>query len=327
MHADRDDHSTMTTLGRTGLRVSVAGLGAGGHSRLGMRRGASEADAADLVRAAVDLGITMIDTAPAYGTESAVGAGVAGRRDGVVLSSKVRSTRSGSSFDSSDYITAADLKASVEASLGKLRTDFIDILYLHGVRPQQYDFCLNELLPELQRLRDQGKIRFLGVTEGFGADRDHVMLQRAIADGVWDVLMVGYNFVNPSAGRLVLPQAMEKNLGIVAMYAVRGALADKASLKSLVQKLVDRGEVDRSAIDLDDPSGFLFRDAALSLTEAAYRFCRHSAGIDVVLTGTGNLQHLRDNIAAINRPPLPHDVRQRLDAAFDRVASETGDPE
>src|SRR5580698_1732940 len=75
-------------LGRTGLEVSVAGLGCGGHSRLGMARGESVHHAADIVRRALDLGITLIDTARAYGTEEAVGLGVKGRRDQAVISTK-----------------------------------------------------------------------------------------------------------------------------------------------------------------------------------------------------------------------------------------------
>ncbi len=70
-------------LGRTGLEVSVAGLGCGGRSRLGMTKGRDVHHAADMVRQALDLGINLIDTARAYGTEEAVGLGVKGRRDQV----------------------------------------------------------------------------------------------------------------------------------------------------------------------------------------------------------------------------------------------------
>jgi aryl-alcohol dehydrogenase-like predicted oxidoreductase len=75
-------------LGRTGLTVGVVGLGCGGHSRLGMANGADEAQASRVVAAALDLGIDFIDTARAYGTESAVARAIRGRRDGVVLSTK-----------------------------------------------------------------------------------------------------------------------------------------------------------------------------------------------------------------------------------------------
>ena len=245
------------TLGRTGLEVSVACLGAGGHSRLGMKKGASEAEAAELVRAAVGRGITIIDTAPVYGTESVVGAGLAGLRDGVVISSKVRCTVPGSSYASIDFVAPEAVGESVEASLKALRTDRIDILHIHGVRPQQYAFCLNHLAPEMLRLREQGKIRFLGITEGFGVDTEHAVMRLAAEDGVWDVLMLGCNFVNPSAAELVLPHAKANRLGVMCMYAVRGALAHRDTLLSLIDKLVERAEVDRGAVDRDDPAAFL----------------------------------------------------------------------
>ena len=75
-------------LGRTGLDVTVAGLGCGGHSRLGMANGHDEAHASRVVDAAIDLGINFFDTARAYGTEGAVGKALRGRRDRVVLSTK-----------------------------------------------------------------------------------------------------------------------------------------------------------------------------------------------------------------------------------------------
>ena len=75
-------------LGRTGVQVSAAGLGCGGHSRLGQSYGATAEQSSDLVRLALDLGVTYVDTAQAYGTESIVGAAVSGHRDRVVVSSK-----------------------------------------------------------------------------------------------------------------------------------------------------------------------------------------------------------------------------------------------
>lgn len=312
-----------TILGRTGLSVSVAVLGAGGNSRLGLRRGASEAEAADLVRFALDREISFVDTAPAYGTEHVVGAGLAGRRDGVVVSTKLRCTVAGSSYDGSDFIEPQQAVESVEASLRNLRTDRLDILHIHGVRPHQYDFCVNELMPVLQRLRDEGKIRFTGITEGFGGDAEHEVMQRAIADGVWDVLMLGYNFVNPSAARHVLPKAREQNLGVMAMYAVRGALAARATLDALIADLIARGEAPAEAANT--PELLLGDGIAASLTEAAYRFCRHSPGIDVVMTGTGSRRHLEENIAAINGPPLPQPILDSLSRAFANVTSATGD--
>src|SRR5262245_9542396 len=78
-----------TTLGKTGLKVSVAGLGCGGNSRVGLGTGASEAQSVALVREALDLGVNFLDTAAAYETEGVVGKAIKARpRDSVVISTK-----------------------------------------------------------------------------------------------------------------------------------------------------------------------------------------------------------------------------------------------
>ena len=101
--------------GRTGIRVSVAGLGCGGHSRLGQSYGASADDSVRLVRRALDLGVNYIDTADAYGTEEIVGEAVRGDRDRVVISTKISPrNRDGELLD------AAGLRAAVQTSLEKL---------------------------------------------------------------------------------------------------------------------------------------------------------------------------------------------------------------
>src|SRR5580693_7964008 len=87
LHRKQDMH--YTTLGRTGLRVSVAGLGTGGFSRMGLKSGKTEDESARLILDAVDLGVNFIDTAPPYGTEGVVGKALKSvRRDQVVVATK-----------------------------------------------------------------------------------------------------------------------------------------------------------------------------------------------------------------------------------------------
>ena len=308
-----------TRLGRTGLEVSVAGLGCGGHSRLGMSAGRDEAHAASVVAHAMDLGINFIDTARAYRTEPAVGRAIAGRRDQVVLSTKVSPGRG------EVLLSPAELTDSLEKSLTRLGTDYIDVFHLHGVRPEQYDHCIDTLVPEMQRQRDLGKIRFLGVTEQFVSDTEHQMLQRALPDDCFDVIMVGFNLLNPSARERVFPLTIKNDVGTLIMFAVRRALSQPAALSELVAGLVERGEVDARALQADDPLHFL-RDRAdvTSVVEAAYRFCRHEPGAHVVLTGTGSPDHLTENVAAIQAPPLPEDVQAELHRLFGGVDSVSG---
>jgi L-galactose dehydrogenase len=298
--------------GRTGLSVSVAGLGCGGHSRLGQSYGASADDSVRLVRRALDLGINYIDTAHAYATEQIVGKAVRGRRDRVVISTKVSPrNREGELLD------RAGLRAAVQASLTKLGTDWIDVYHLHGVGDGEYAACVTELVPELERLRDEGTIRFLALSERFGSDSAHTMLQRALADDCWDVMMVGFNPLNPSARDRVFSVTRETDVAIEVMFAVRRALSNPDELSRIAGELVEQGRIDGTGLDVDDPLGFLVHEGgASSVVEAAYRFSRHEPGCHVVLTGTGNLEHLEENVQSINAPPLPTADLERLRTLF-----------
>jgi aryl-alcohol dehydrogenase-like predicted oxidoreductase len=284
-----------------------------------MARGADTHQAAAVVRRALELGVSFIDTARAYGTEEAVGEGIAGRRDQVFLSTKASPGRGGA------LITAAELTESLEGSLRRLRTDRVDVFHLHGVQPGQYDHCAAVLVPEMQRQQAAGKLRFLGITEQFGGDTGHAMLPRALADDRFDVVMVGFNLVNPSARRRVFPLTLKHDVGTLIMFAVRRQLSDPAALREAVAGLIERGEVDADQVDPADPLGFLQGHAGVgSIVEAAYRFCRHEPGADVILTGTGDVAHLQANLAAIQAPPLPADAQARLADMFGRVDSVSG---
>jgi aryl-alcohol dehydrogenase-like predicted oxidoreductase len=304
-----------TTLGRTGLRVSVAGLGAGGHSRLGQAYGASRAESVAVVKRALDLGINFIDTAIVYGTEDLVGEGIRGHRDKVVLSSKalVRQDRAESAL-----ISAADFTRRLEQSLARLGTDYIDIYSLHGLMLDEIDHARWVILPALLEARDAGKIRFVGLTERFIVDTAHVMLEEALKDDVWDVVMVGFNLLNPSARTRVFPVTRQKRIGVQNMFAVRRALSDTKALQEALAQAHAAGQLDLGALDRRDPLGFL-RAHATSLIEAAYRFCRHEPGVDVVLTGTGKIDHLEANVTAINGPPLPPTALEQLASLFGKV--------
>jgi aryl-alcohol dehydrogenase-like predicted oxidoreductase len=308
-----------TTLRGTGLRVSVAGLGCGGHSRLGRSYGVDEADSVALVRHALDLGISFIDTAEAYGTEDIVGKAIAGRRDEVVLSTKAWIVSRGGQARS-----AADIGRALDGSLARLGTDHVDVYHLHGVPPGDgYDRARDELLPCLLALKEQGKIGHAGITEGFGRDTAHRMFQTGLTDG-WEVAMVGFNLLNQSGRERVLEPALAKGVGTLIMFAVRRALSGAEAASAAVAQLRESGLVD-AELNERDPLDFLVRDGvASSLTEAAYRFCRHTPGADVVLTGTGKVEHLEENVRSILGPPLPSAVVDRLATAFGRVDTVSG---
>ena len=185
-----------TTLGRTGLKVSVMGLGCGGFSRIGQATGKTEEESIAIVKHGLNSGINFIDTAEIYQTEKIVGKAIEGfNREDLVLSTK-KSTWGN--------IKTNKVIKSFEKSLKNLGTDYIDIYHLHGVILKDYDYLYSEVVPILLEIRDQGKIRFLGITERFNPDPHHGMLQRALQDDIWDVMMVGFNILNQSARNLFL---------------------------------------------------------------------------------------------------------------------------
>ena len=310
-----------TVLGRTGLRVSVMGLGCGGHSRLGQSYGNTETESVEVVRRAQDLGVTFFDTAEGYGTEEILGKGLVGaRREEVVISTKKSTWHDGES-----PLPASEVARGLEASLRRLQTDYVDVYHLHGLPAEQYEHAVNELAPELLRLRDQGKLRFIGVTEAFASDPGHETLQRAVQDDCWDVVMVGFNLLNQSARERLLAKTIEKNIGVLNMFAVRRALSDPAALKELLLDLRSRDLVDPDLVGDEQALDFLLSEGgAESLPEAAYRFCRYEPGVHVVLSGKGKLDHLDRNAASLARRPLPEEDVARLKLMFRRVDDVSG---
>ncbi len=306
-----------TTLGLTGLKVSVMGLGCGGFSRIGQATGKTEEESIAIVRYGLNSGINFIDTAEFYRTEKIVGKGIEGfKREDLVLSTKKSAWGS---------VKPDKVVKSLERSLKNLGTDYIDIYHLHGVILEDYDTLFSEVVPTLLEMRDQGKIRFLGITERFNPDPDHSMLQRALQDDVWDVMMVGFNILNQSARERIFLSAMEKKIGILIMFAVRLALSRPKRLKQCIEKLIENKQINPSMIDKEDPLGFLIHDnGAESIVEAAYRFCRYEPGTHVILSGTGNLDHLKENIRAMQKPPLPKEDVIKLKEIFRNVDSITG---
>jgi aryl-alcohol dehydrogenase-like predicted oxidoreductase len=309
-----------TTLGRTGLTVSVAGLGTGGFSRLGLKTGKSEAEAARLIHEAIGLGINFIDTAPAYGTEGVVGLALKTiPRDQVVVATKAHVFRSG------QWATPADLAASLDNSLRLMGTDHVDVFNLHGVEPQQYDHAFNVLAPALLEQKRKGKIRHIGLTENPITDHTNAALKRALEHDVWEVFMVGFHMLHQGARQNVFARTRRQGVGTLLMFAVRSIFADPPRVTREIRELAKKGLVEKWLGETSDPLGFLVHEGgATSLIEAAYRFARHEPGVDVTLFGTGDAAHLKANVASLMKPPLPETDRQRLVALFGHLKEGIG---
>jgi aryl-alcohol dehydrogenase-like predicted oxidoreductase len=300
-------------LGNTGLTVSVAGLGCGGNSRLGLGRGASFDECVAVARAAIDLGVNFLDTAEVYGTEEIVGAAVkAYDRDKLVISTKAL-------FKTED--TAETVTRKVEASLKRLGLDHVDIFHFHAVGPDAYEHHRDVLAPALLRLKEQGKVRHVGLTETGPRDPEQAMLARAALEAPWEVIMLAYSLVNQGARTRVFPVTVRRGIGTLLMFVVRNIFSNDAYRRAVFAKLVEDGMLEASVLSDGDPLAFLvYEGGAASITDAAYRYARHERGADVILFGTGNRAHVKANVESILRPPLPAAVIERLNRTFGHLS-------
>jgi L-galactose dehydrogenase len=320
------------TLGRAGLVCSVVGLGGGGPSRFGLSTGSTEADAIALIRRAHDLGVTLFDGSGLIGgVDGLLGKAVKPFRHEILLSTKVNLAPVFWPFDRDRALhraaaraaqalsltaSAHAVRAHVERTLRQLDTEYIDLLHLHAVTPGQYANAIEIAAPVLADLEQKGLIRAAGITEAFRRDPGHRMLERAIEGGFPDVVMTGFNLLNRSARLRVFPLAKVKQIGVVAMFAVARSLRGEADLARALRRHLPATSPADAARRAAEFLRILRECGIASLTDAAYRFCRHEWGVDVVLVGTGNPSHLERNVAALLAPPLPEPVLTAVEMLF-----------
>ena len=303
-----------TTLGKTGIEVSRVGLGCGGPSRLGQAYGHSAEASKRVIFRALELGVNFFDSAESYGTEQVLGEALreAGRSHDVVVSTKK------SVWDAarSAFCTPDEMRRGIEASLQRLGRERIEVFHLHGLDAAHVDYALSEIVPVLRDAQAQGKIGAVAVSEGFMTDTDHRMLRRVLPADAFEVMMVGFNLLNPSARESVFSETQRRGVGVLVMFAVRRALTNPARLAEVIDGLIARGELDGAALDASRPLDFLG-----DVRDAAYRFCAHEPGADLVLTGTGSPEHLEANVQSLCAPALRDEQLARLKQLFGRVSS------
>ncbi len=314
------------TLGRTGLHVSLASLGTGGPSRLGQGTHKSEAEAQRVIHRALDLGVNLFDTAASYGDSEAI-LGRALRdiaRDRFHLATKFLPCPN---ITGPPIITPEQLVESCERSLRRLQVETIDVFQFHSVMPEMYRPVADRLYDTAKRLQREGKVRFLGITEYFFPDAAHRMLELALADDLWDTIMVKYGIMNMSAEREVLPLARAHNVGVMNMSPVRVKLTRPGELEKVIRRWKAAGLIPADSLPDERPLDFLIRGAIDSLVSAGYKFGAGHEDIATVLIGTGSVAHLEQNIASILGPPLPKADSTRLRDLFGHLAESEGDTE
>jgi len=299
------------TLGRTGAEVTVLGYGA--MELRGEPRGPAlaDADAGRLLNAVLDEGITLIDTSIDYGrSEELIGRYLSSRRAEYFLASKCGCLLTPPADATPPYphdYTAANVRAGVEQSLRRLQTDHLDLVQVH-MSPSREQLESDGTVEELVSLRDEGKVRFLGMSGIQPNLADHVAM------GIFDVFQIPYSALQ-RGHEVLISDAAQTGAGVLIRGGVaRGtASPDKAwSVRPLSGGDVP-AEATWQAAGLDE----LLEDG-MSRHEFVLRFTLSLPDLSSTIVGTANLDHLRGNVAIASRGPLPADVHaeavRRLDA-------------
>jgi aryl-alcohol dehydrogenase-like predicted oxidoreductase len=328
----------MRAFGRTGMRVSVLGFGCGAVGGLMVRGDPGEQERA--IACALEAGVNYFDTARHYGDgESEKNLGRALRQlkpANAVIGTKVR-------VPSADFGRIGDAIArSLDGSLQRLGMERVDIFHLHnaitvagGGESLSARQVLQEVVPAFDRLRSEGKMRFLGLT----AVGDTAALQQVIDAGVFDSAQIVFNMLNPSAatrlpehypaqdyGRL-FDHAQAAGTGVVGIRVLAGgALSGSAERHPIASPPpMPIGSAASYAADVERSRGLmpLVREGfAESLTEAATRFAISHPAMGTILVGMATPHEFEQALAAVQKGPLPPDALDRLAALQQSFAGE-----
>lgn len=294
-------------LGRTGLDVSVLGFGAmdlGGPPAASAITGA-EADR--VLNAVLDSGINFIDTAVCYGSsEARIGQAIAHRRGEFILATKCGCVPGKGMGD--DHIhTAANIRLGVEHSLRMMRTDYLDIVQIHRSLSRA-EWEAEGAMAELLKLKQEGKLRFIGMS-GILPN-----LTEQVASGAFDVFQIPYSALQREHEDIIA-KASAAGAGIIIRGAVaRGAPVDWNKNYYMLSRDEMSGRWEQARLD-ELLNG-------MSRMEFMVRFAIADAALDTTIIGTKNPEHLKDNLAAVQKGPLPAEVlaeaKRRLDATGSR---------
>lgn len=307
------------TLGRTGLEVSLLSYGTGGPGGFGRAVGLSAADQARLARRCLDLGINLFDTAEGYGkgaSETDLGRALSGvPRESYYLATKWQH-HDGQSESLKD--DPAELEKSVDDSLGRLRTDYIDVMQFHGLAPHHYEEVVRRFYPTMKKLHEQGKIRFIGFSEFLRTDNEHAAITSALnaEPHLWDTVMLKYGILYQWAAKEALPLAEKHDVGVMNMAPVRLSLTKSDELQKLLATWEKEGLIPLDALPSTNPLGWLVRKGVPSVVAAGYKFGADHPAISTVITGTSSIEHLEQNVAAMESPTLDEEDQRRLVEVF-----------
>lgn len=267
------------TLGRTGLRVSAVSMGT--WKAFDVRGERPIEHVGRLVTEALACGVNLFDTAPMYGeAESVLGRVLQGRREGVVIATKVLA---------SNRTSAQRL---IEVSFQKLQVEVIDLMQIHNMA------AWRTVAPLLEEYKAAGRIRFLGITDYRTSMFPEMMT--AMQTGIFDTIQIPYNVGEREAEQAILPLAQQCNMGVLIMTPLCPIFHRSQPLQVL----------QRHDLSFLEPYGATTPGQAL----LAYLLAKSEDA--VLLPATSRLERVRENTTAGEIAALPQQAIAQLEAFF-----------
>lgn len=309
-------------LGRTGLKVSEIGfggwaIGGGAHQTPGYGP-TDDAQSIRALEAALEHGVTFIDTAASYGaghSEELIGRVVSAEayRDfPVIIATKAGMVRKEGQPAYRDF-SRASIEETVADSLHRLNRDTIDLLQLHN--PSDEVLQQGDVFETLHRLKDAGKIRFAGVSVT-SPDQGVMIIKMGEAASIIDTIQVVYNVLQQEARKELFPLAAQHNIGIIVREPLlNGLLTDKFHQNTVFPENDIRsrkfagGRLD-IALRRVNQIRFIQAGGDYSITEAALRFCLAEPAVATVIPGAKTPAQVEGNVKASDAPLSPELVER-----------------
>ena len=284
-------------LGKTGMEISVLGFGG---AEIGFQ-GASRETVEALLNSALDAGLNIIDTAECYAdSEEKIGQTVAHRRGDFYLFTKCGHA---SGLDLPDWDINL-LEQSIDRSLKRLQTDYVDLVQLHSCSEEK--LRQGDVIAVLQRARDAGKTRFIGYSG------DNEAAQYAATCGAFDTLQTSINICDQSALDKTLPLARDNNLGVIVKRPIANAVwrhKEKPANDYVVsywERLQTLG-YDFTQSDVNDATG------------VALRWTLSLPGVHTAIVGTTHPERWKSNAQLLDAGPLSPQQEQAIHARWSQV--------
>lgn len=276
-------------LGKTGLKVSAIGFGAGEIGDYSI----SDSEVDKLLNAALDLGINLIDTARGYyASEERIGRFLSHRRNEFILSTKV-----GYGIEGYDDWTYEIILAGIDEALRVMKTDYIDIVHLHSCDINVLK--KGEVTEALLKAKQMGKIR----VAAYSGEND--ALEHAINSDKFDSIMTSVNICDQYSLNNLIPMAKQKDLGVIAKRPI--ANAPWRFVERPVGNYAEEYWLRWKEMNLPESENWL---------DTFLRFSIYADGIDSAIIGSTNVNHLQTDIQIIEKGPLNPALANYIKTSF-----------